>query len=76
MSRNSKSATNLARAKMYSKLRQEGKKSPSKTEPKHGKRHTYRTNPEIAKRLAEIAAGGSVKKTRGASIENVGAAAA
>lgn len=75
MSRNNKSATNLARAKVFSKMRQDGLKGPSRTEPKHGKRYTYRTNPEIAKRIAEMNGAAPAKKTRGASIENVGKAA-
>lgn len=53
MSRNSKNAKNMARARMYSEMRKKGESGPKATQPKHGKKHTYRTNPETSKRLAE-----------------------
>lgn len=37
MSRQSKNAKNLARARDFSKIRKEGGRSASKTTPKHGK---------------------------------------
>jgi hypothetical protein len=54
MSRNSKSARRLEQAKDITKMHQAGNKGPAKTTPKHAKRHTYRHNPEIAKRLADM----------------------
>ena len=53
MSRNSKNARNLERARQYSKQRKEGGSGAPKTNPAHGKRWTYRQNPEIQKRIAE-----------------------
>lgn len=77
MSRNNKSARNLAIAKTFSKARLDGNKGPSKTTPKHSKRWTYRSNPEIQKRIAEM--NGTVaapKKGARRTVEGVGAAAA
>lgn len=53
MSRQSKQAKNLERARAFSKARKNGEKGPSKTQALHGKRWTYRGNPEIQKRIAE-----------------------
>lgn len=53
MSRQSKNARNRAIAKQFSEARKAGRPGPSKTEPKHGKKWTYRSNPELQKRLAE-----------------------
>lgn len=53
MSRNSKNARNLARARQISAMRKNGEKGPSKTTPQHNKRWGYRTNPDAQKRLAE-----------------------
>ena len=79
MSRNNKNARLHAEARERSKNRQNGSVGASKTEPKHGKRWTYRTNPEIAKRIAEMAkltAGEKPNKTSGKKIlEGAGAAA-
>lgn len=55
MSRNNKNATRYAKARELSKARQAGNKGATKTQPVHGKKHTYRTNPEIAKRMDEQA---------------------
>lgn len=74
MSRNSKNARNLARAKQ---IRQNGG-GPAKTTPVHGKRWTYRNNPEVQKRLAEAVkavASARTTKTSGAEIlESAGGA--
>lgn len=53
MSRQSKNARNLARAKQYSEMRKKGESGASKTTPCHGKKWTYRNNPDAMKRLAE-----------------------
>lgn len=77
MSRNNKSARNLAIAKTFSKARLDGNKGPSKTTPKHTKRWTYRSNPEIQKRITEMNGAPAVPKRGGKRvIEGVGAAAA
>jgi hypothetical protein len=78
MSRNSKSARRLEQAKDVTKMHLAGNKGPAKTTPVHGKRHTYRHNPEIAKRLsdAKVIAGGGKPKTSGRKIlESAGGAA-
>jgi hypothetical protein len=78
MSRNSKSARRLEQAKDITKMHQAGNKGPAKTTPKHAKRHTYRHNPEIAKRLADmkvIAAGGKPKTSGKKILESAGGAA-
>jgi hypothetical protein len=57
MSRNSKNARNLAKARQISEMRKKGDGGAAKTVPTHGKRWTYRHNPEIQKRLAEAVKG-------------------
>lgn len=54
MSRNSKNARNIARRKAISLMHKNGEKGPSRTAAKHGKRWTYRSNPDVAKRIAEM----------------------
>ena len=54
MSRNSKNARNIARRKQITAMHKNGEKGPSRTAAKHGKRWTYRSNPEVAKRVAEM----------------------
>lgn len=54
MSKNSKNAQRLVKAREMSKLRKEGNKGPARTTPKHEKRWGYRDNPEVAKRKAEM----------------------
>lgn len=51
MSRNNKSARLHAQAKQISEMRKKGDSGPSKTMPKHGKKWTYRHNPDAMKRL-------------------------
>jgi hypothetical protein len=64
MSRQSKNARNLAKARQISAMHKNGEKGPSKTNPQHGKRWTYRNNPEVQKRIAEqLKATGSSEKT-------------
>lgn len=79
MSRNSKNARNLARARMYSEMRKKGEKGPSATQPKHGKKHTYRSNPVLMKSLDEFVKGIDAKRKPKSGLEqvleNVGAAA-
>ncbi len=81
MTRQSKNAKRLTKAREISKLHKDGGKGPSKTEPKHGKRWTYRHNPALQKALAEAIKSmpGSTKqdKTSGAKIlAQAGAASA
>lgn len=70
MSRNSKNARNLAKARSVSLMHKNGEKGPSKTTPLHGKKWGYRTNPEAQKRLAEAikAMSAPAGKTAGAAI--------
>jgi hypothetical protein len=77
MSRNNKNARNLERARTFSKARQNGEKGPSRTTPVHGKRWTYRKNPDVLKRLAELAKQGELPaKTSGREfLEGAGKAA-
>jgi hypothetical protein len=79
MSRNSKNARNLARARMFSEMRKKGEKGPSSTQPKHGKKHTYRSNPTLMKSLDEFVKELNNKRQPKSGLEkvleNVGAAA-
>jgi hypothetical protein len=54
MTAQSKNARKLAKAHEISRMHKNGDKGPSKTTPKHEKRWTYRSNPEIAKRIVEM----------------------
>lgn len=54
MSSQSKNARKLAKAREITRMHKNGEKGPAKTTPKHGKRWTYRSNPEIQKRVAEM----------------------
>lgn len=53
MTRQSKNARKLAKAKEITRMHLAGEKGPAKTVPKHNKKWTYRSNPEIGKRVAE-----------------------
>lgn len=64
MSRQSKNARNRAIAKQFSSMRKNGESGPSKTAPQHGKKWTYRSNPDAQKRLAEALKGTQTKSTR------------
>ncbi len=55
MSRQSKNARNLAKARQISTMHKSGEKGPSRTTPLHGKKWGYRSNPEVLKRIAELA---------------------
>lgn len=55
MSRQSKNARNKAKAKEITSLHANGGKGPAKTMPNHGKKWTYRQNPDVKKRLDEQA---------------------
>lgn len=70
MSRQTKNARNKERAKMFTKMHLEGNKGPARTEPKHGKKWTYRQNPVAMKALAEKLKGSApdTTKTAGAKI--------
>lgn len=54
MSRQSKNARNMARARQISAMHKNGEKGPSRTTPSHGKKWGYRSNPEVLKRIAEM----------------------
>lgn len=41
MSRTSKNARNLAKAREFSRIRKEGGRSPSRTNPQHGKKNAW-----------------------------------
>lgn len=71
MSRNSKNARNLAKARQITAMHKNGEKGASKTTPLHGKKWTYRHNPDAMKRLDEaVKALSAVRtnKTSGAEI--------
>lgn len=70
MSRQSKNARNLAKARDITKMHASGEKGPSRTTPLHGKKWGYRNNPEVLKRIAEMAkaAEPSNEKTSGRKI--------
>ncbi len=53
MSRQSKNARNRERAAQITLLHKAGSKAAKKTTPLHGKRFTYRNNPEVQRRTAE-----------------------
>ncbi len=57
MSRNSKNARNLAKARQISAMHKNGEKGASKTTPLHGKKWTYRHNPDAMKRLDDMLKG-------------------
>jgi hypothetical protein len=57
MSHNNKNARRIKEAREWSQRRLKGEKGPTKTQPQHGKRWTYRKNPDAMKRLAEFVAG-------------------
>ncbi len=54
MSKNSKNAQRIQKAREMSALHVKGEKGPAKTTPKHEKRWGYRDNPEVQKRIAEM----------------------
>ena len=62
MTAQSKNARKLAKAREVSRMHKNGEKGPAKTMPQHGKRWTYRSNPEIAKRIAEMVKATAEKK--------------
>lgn len=73
MSRNNKGARLVAQRKAITAMHKNGNKGPSKTQPKHGKRWTYRSNPIIQKSIAEALKASKVEgrgpaKTSGAAI--------
>jgi hypothetical protein len=76
MSRQSKNARNLAKARDITKLHLQGEKGPARTTPTHGKKWGYRDNPDVLKRIAEMLkaanggedSSGKVEKTAGKRI--------
>jgi hypothetical protein len=54
MSRQSKNASNQARAAEFTALHKQGLKGPKQTTPKHGKKNTRWNHPETAKARAAI----------------------
>jgi hypothetical protein len=74
MSRNSKNARNLAKARSITLMHKNGEKGPARTTPSHGKKWGYRDNPEVLKRIAEMikaeheSSGGKAEKTAGKRI--------
>lgn len=57
MSHNNKNARNLAKARAITLLHKNGEKGPAKTNPQHGKKWTYRGNPDAMKKLNEFVKG-------------------
>ena len=77
MSKNNKNSQRIIKAREMSKMRKAGGKGASKTQQKHGKRWTYRSNPEVQKRIAEQLKA-TQEKTKSASqklLEGAGSAA-
>ena len=70
MSRQSKNARNLAKARDITKMHLSGEKGPSRTTPSLGKKWTYRSNPAAMKALAEFLKGSEPvqEKTAGKAI--------
>lgn len=70
MTRQAKNARNKARAKAITLMHKNGEKGPSRTAPAHGKKWTYRSNPDAMKKLAEFLKGPEDKaeKTAGKKI--------
>lgn len=76
MSRQSKNARKIALAKQITAMHQNGEKM-GKTTSAHGKRWTYRGNPEIQKRIQEMSKSFDSGKTSMRKVlEGAGAAAA
>ena len=63
MTAQSKNARKLAKAREISRMHKNGEKGPSRTTPLHGKRWTFRSNPEIQKRVAEMLKSSNEKQT-------------
>lgn len=78
MTRQNKNIKNRARAKAITAMHLKGEKGPSSTQPKHGKKHTYRGNPALMKSLAEFTRGPDTKPKNALKkvLENAGGAAA
>lgn len=53
MTKQRKLEKKAAMAVTITRMHAAGEKGPKSTTPVHGKRHTYRSNPEIQKRIAE-----------------------
>lgn len=53
MTKQRKHEKKAALAATITRMHLAGEKGPKSTAPAHGKRHTYRNNPEILKRIAE-----------------------
>ena len=70
MSKQSKNARVLAKARDISKMHANGEKGPARTTPLHGKKWGYRQNPDVLKRIAEAtkAAQPQNEKTAGKKI--------
>lgn len=69
MSKNSKNYQRLIKAREVAKMHLNGDKGPSQTNPQHGKKWGYRTNPEMQKRIAEMTkAANEQAKTAGKKI--------
>ena len=71
MTHNAKNYRRHQEAKERSKTRQNGNPGPAKTLPKHGKKWTYRSNPEIQKRLAEAVKAMTERKTKKTVLEKI-----
>lgn len=53
MTAQNKNARKIAKRKEITRMHLAGEKGPSSTEPKHGKKWTYRQNPAFLKAIAE-----------------------
>jgi hypothetical protein len=75
MSRNSKNARLMAKAREISALHKKGEKGPKSTGPQHGKAFGYRDNPKrladaqrASDRAAGVSHGGRPERTAGRAI--------
>ena len=71
MSRNNKNAKRLVKAREVAKMHLNGDKGPAKTTPIHTKKWTYRSNPDLMKKLHEFINGPAetkAEKTAGKKI--------
>lgn len=70
MSRQSKNARKIALRKQVTAMHKNGEKGPARTQPQHGKKWTYRSNPVAMKALAEFLKGTAEpqEKTSGKAI--------
>lgn len=68
MTKQRKNEKNRAAAAVITAMHLKGEKGPARTQPQHGKRHGYRTNPDTLKRVAEMLKATKAELTGGQAI--------